>query len=344
GMRIAQIAPLYEAVPPRLYGGTERVISYLTEELVRRGHEVTLFASGDSVTESQLVAVSPEALRLSKTLVDPFPYHTLQLGLVFDRSDEFDVIHSHVDYYAFPYTRLVETPVVTTLHGRLDLPELQAIYEEYPELNLVSISDDQRRPLAHLELNWLATVYHGLPPDQLGPFHAESGKYLAFLGRISPEKRPEIAILIAKETGIPLKIAAKVDPVDETFFEHAVKPLIDPGIIEFVGEITEKERKGFLGQAYATLFPIEWPEPFGLIMIESLSCGTPVIARRFGSVPEVMTDGVTGFVCSSVREMIDAVGRIPEIDRKACRSHVQERFTDSVMAENYESVYARLRG
>lgn len=343
-MRIAQVAPLYEAVPPRLYGGTERVVSYLTEELVRRGHRVTLFASGDSVTEAKLVAVSPEALRLSETLVDPFPYHTLQLGQVFDRSDEFDIIHSHVDYYAYPYTRLVKTPVVTTLHGRLDLPELVAIYGQYREVNLVSISDDQRRPLAHLDLNWVATVYHGLPLAQLGPFHPEPGEYLAFLGRISPEKRPEIAILIAKETGIPLKIAAKVDHVDEMFYEHAVKPLIEPPLIEYVGELSEEEKKPFLGEALATLFPIEWPEPFGLIMIESLASGTPVIARRSGSVAEVMAHGVTGFVCDSVREMIDAVGRIAEIDRRICRRHAEERFADSVMAQNYETVYRQLTG
>lgn len=342
-MRIAQIAPLYEAVPPGLYGGTERVVSYLTEELVRRGHEVTLFASGDSVTESQLVAVSPESLRLSKTLVDPFPYHTLQLGLVFDRSHEFDIIHSHVDYYAYPYTRLVDTPTVTTLHGRLDLPEILPIYERYREVNLVSISDSQREPLARLDLNWVATVYHGLPLAQLGPFHPEPGEYLAYLGRISPEKRPEIAILIAKETGIPLKIAAKVDAVDQSYYEHAIKPWIEPPHIEYVGEISEEEKNAFLGEAYATLFPIEWPEPFGLIMIESLACGTPVVARRFGSVQEVMAHGLTGFVCDSVREMMDAVGRIPEIDRHACRRHVEERFSDSVMTENYENVYKQLR-
>ncbi len=281
---------------------------------------------------------------MSKTLVDPFPYHTLQLGLVFDRAREFDLIHSHVDYYAYPYTRLVATPTVTTLHGRLDLPELLPIYDRYREVNLVSISDAQREPLAGLDLNWVATIYHGLPVAKLGPFHPQPGDYLAYLGRISPEKRPEIAILIAKETGIPLKIAAKVDRVDRSYYEHAIKPWIEPPHIEYIGEISEEEKSAFLGEAYATLFPIEWPEPFGLIMIESLACGTPVVARRFGSVQEIMAHGLTGFICDSVREMIDAVGRIPDIDRQACRRHVEERFTDSVMAKNYESVYQRLRG
>ncbi len=287
-MRIAQVAPLYESVPPKYYGGTERIVSYLTEELVRQGHDVTLFASGDSVTAAQLVPACPSSLRLDRSCEDQLAHHVLMLEHVVQRAAEFDVLHFHVDYLHFPFSRRQPTPHVTTLHGRLDIPDLVPLYREFNGVPLVSISDAQREPLPWA--NWLATVYHGLPPD-LYRFRGEPGGYLAFLGRISPEKRVDRAIEIAQRVRMPLRIAAKIDAVDQAYFEREIEPLLDDPLVEYVGEIGETEKDEFLGNAQALLFPIDWPEPFGLVMIEALACGTPVIAYRHGSVPEVLDDG-----------------------------------------------------
>ncbi|MFO7173261.1 MAG: glycosyltransferase family 4 protein [Bacillota bacterium] len=338
-MRIAQVAPLYESVPPRLYGGTERVVSYLTEELVRRGHEVTLFASGDSQTSANLVAICPQALRLGGA-VDQMCHHILMLEKVFQLADSFDVIHFHCDYLHFPLSRrFAKVPVVTTLHGRLDLPDIRPLYEEFRDQPVVSISDAQRRPLPFL--NWQRTVYHGLPAD-LYTFHEKPGDYLAFLGRISPEKRVDRAIEIARRVGMRIKIAAKIDAADRAYYEEKIRPLMQDPLVEFIGEIGEKEKDEFLGNAYALLFPIDWPEPFGLVMIEALACGTPVIAYPHGSVPEVLEDGVTGFIVRSIDEAVAAVERIPEIDRRACRAAFERRFTAERMAEDYLEVYTKL--
>jgi len=340
-MRIAQVAPLYERVPPRLYGGTERVVAYLTDELVRRGHDVTLFASGDSGTRARLVAAVPEALRLSPAGADPLPPHVVQLSQVFERAGEFDVIHCHVDTLALPFSRLVATPVVHTLHGRLDLPSLPPLFAHFRDVPLVSISDAQRRPLAHLGLAWAATVHHGLPLAQY-PFSPQGGDYLAFLGRVSPEKGLDVAIALAREVGIPLRIAAKVDSLDRPYFEREIVPLLRGPLVEFLGEIGDGEKPAFLGGARALLFPVDWPEPFGLVMIEALACGTPVIARPRGSVPEVIEDGVTGFVADTLDDLVDAAKRIDTIDRAGCRRRFEERFSVARMADGYEAVYRRL--
>ena len=340
-MRIAQVAPLYESVPPKLYGGTERVVSYLTEELVRQGHEVTLFASGDSVTRARLVAACDRSLRLDKRCVDEVAHHILLLERVFQDARDFDVIHFHVDYLHFPLSRRQPYPQLTTLHGRLDIPDLVPLYEEFYDMPLVSISKAQREPLSWA--NWLATVYHGLPENLYRP-RAAPGTYLAFLGRVSPEKRVDRTIEIAKRTGIPLKIAAKIDPTNQDYYEREIVPLLDnagPGV-EFVGEIGEAQKDEFLGHAYALLFPIDWPEPFGLVMIEAMACGTPVIAYRNGSVPEVLEDGVTGFVVNGLQAAIAAVGRVPEISREQCRKVFEERFSVRRMAHDYVQVYERL--
>ena len=340
-MRIAQLAPLSERVPPELYGGTERVVSVLTEELVRRGHEVTLFASGDAITDARLVAVAERALRLDPTVADPYPYTMLALGMAFERAAEFDLLHSHLDYFALPFARLVRTPVVTTLHGRLDLSDLPAIFGAYPEAALVSISDAQRAPLP--QANWLATVYNGI---DLGPypFRPEPGGYFAFIGRVAPEKNLEGAIAIARQTGIPLKIAAKVDEVDREYHEQVVRPLLDGRLVEHIGEIGEGEKGAFLGDAYALLFPVDWPEPFGLAMAEAMACGTPVLALRRGSVPEVVEDGATGFVRDTLEELAGAAERVPELDRRRCRERVEARFSAAAMADGYEAAYRRLLG
>ncbi|MFN8512922.1 MAG: glycosyltransferase family 4 protein [Thermomicrobiales bacterium] len=302
-MRIAQIAPLIERVPPLLYGGTERVVAALTEELVRRGHDVTLFASGDSETSAQLVPIAERALRLDPGVRDHYAHTMRELGAVFERAGEFDLIHNHLDYFAWPFARLAHTPVVTTMHGRLDLPDLAAIARDYPEQPLVSISDSQRLPLPWA--NWVATVYNGL---DLNPyrFHDQPGAYFAFIGRIAPEKNIEGAIDIARATGIPLKIAAKVDPADEDYYQATIKPRIDGRLIEYIGEIGEHEKADFLGPAYALLFAVDWPEPFGLAMAEAMACGTPVLGLRRGSVPEVVEDGATGFVRNSEDELLAA--------------------------------------
>src|SRR4051794_21154843 len=338
-MRIAQIAPLAERVPPALYGGTERVVSALTEELVRRGHDVTLFASGDSQTAATLVPITPQAMRLNPEVRDPYAYTMLQLGTVYDRAEEFDLIHNHIDYFAWPFAHQVRTPTVTTMHGRLDLPDLTAITRAYHEQPLVSISDSQRLPLAWA--NWAATVYNGV---NLAPytFHERRGDYFAFIGRISPEKNLEGAIDIARRTGIPLKIAAKVDPVDQAYYEEAIKPLIDGRFVEYIGEIGEDEKCAFLGPAYALLFAVDWPEPFGLAMAEAMACGTPVLALRRGSVPEVVEDGVTGFVRETEVELAAVAGRIAELDRRDCRRRVEQRFSAAAMTDGYEAVYRAL--
>jgi len=337
-MRIAQVAPLYESVPPKWYGGTERVVSWLTDELVRQGHDVTLFASGDSDTRARLVAACPRSLRLDKACFDPVATHLLMVEKVAQRADGFDVVHFHVDYLHYPLMRRSTFPHLTTLHGRLDLPEHVALFREFRELPVASISDAQRAPMPYL--NWQATVYHGLPRS-LYRFRAEPGTYLAFVGRVSPEKRVDRAISIAKRVGMPLKIAAKVDRVDRDYFEEVIEPLLQHPLVEFVGEINDRDKDDFLGNAYALLFPIDWPEPFGLAMIESMACGTPVIAFRNGAVDEVMEHGATGFIVESIEEAVRAVPRIAGLSRLRCRRIFEERFTSEAMAANYVRVYER---
>jgi glycosyltransferase involved in cell wall biosynthesis len=338
-MRIAQISPLYESVPPQRYGGTERVVANLTEELIRRGHDVTLFASGDSKTRAKLVPGSPTALRLANSIRDPLGYHLCMLDEVMRRAADFDVIHSHADYLAYPFLAHCSTPSVSTLHGRLDLEDLEPIYQRFHGLPVVSISDAQRQPLPHC--NWVRTVHHGLPPGELR-FRAEPQQHLAFLGRVSPEKRVDRAIEIARRAGLPLRIAAKIDPADRAYFESVVAPLLGDPLIEFIGEIGGPQKNDFLGGALALLFPIDWPEPFGLVMIEAMACGTPVIAFRGGSVAEVVKDGVSGFVVDSVDEAVKAVTRLPEIDRRRCRAWFEERFNVGRMVDEYLEVYERV--
>jgi glycosyltransferase involved in cell wall biosynthesis len=340
-MRIAQVAPLFESVPPRYYGGTERVVSWLTEELMRMGHQVTLFASGDSETAAELVSTTEKALRLGRGWADPLAPHLLLLERVAQRSHRFDVIHFHIDYVQLPFARRISTPTLTTLHGRLDLPEVARVHGYFPEAPLVSISDAQRAPLP--QANWQATIYNGISPEAFTLQH-RAGDYLAFLGRISFEKRPDRAIEIALGTGLPLRIAAKVDDADREYFTHAIKPMLSHSLVEFLGEIDETAKNAFLGGAYAYLFPIDWPEPFGITMIEAMATGTPVIAMNCGSVPEVVAHGRTGFVCRTLAEMVAAVARVPEISREACRRHVEERFTAAGMADAYEAAYRRLLG
>jgi glycosyltransferase involved in cell wall biosynthesis len=338
-MRIAQVAPLYESVPPQGYGGTERVVAYLTEELVRRGHEVTLFASGDSVTSAELVASCPRSLRTNPACKDPLAHHYVMLERVIQRAADFDVIHFHIDYLHFPISRRIGVPQLTTLHGRLDLPDLQPMYDEFRETPLVSISDAQRRPLP--QANFRRTVYHGLPLDLHRPRTAH-GKYFAFLGRISREKRVDRAIAIAERLGVPLKIAAKVDSADAEYYEREVVPMLAHPLVEFVGEIGEAQKGEFLGNAQALLFPIDWPEPFGLVMIEAMACGTPVVAFRAGSVAEIIEDGVSGFVVEDLDAAVEAARRTRDLDRRACRAAVERRFSVERMAEGYRQVYAEL--
>lgn len=338
-LRIAQVAPLYESVPPRYYGGTERIVSYLTEELVAQGHDVTLFASGDSVTKARLVAACPRSLRLDHNCVDQLAHHIVMLEHVMQQSDDFDIVHFHVDYLHFPLSRRQDFPHVTTLHGRLDIPDLVPVYEEFPEEALVSISNAQRAPLPGA--NWQATVYHGLPRE-LYHFRSEPGDYLACLGRISPEKGVDRAIEIAKQVGIPLRIAAKVDKVDLEYFETVIEPLLHHPLVEYIGEIGEDRKDDFLGHAQALLFPIDWPEPFGIVMIEAMACGTPVIAYDSGSVPEVMEQGHTGFIVREVDDAVDAVRRLPQLSRARCREVFEQRFTATRMAREYVDVYEQL--
>lgn len=317
-MKIAQIAPLCESVPPKQYGGTERVISYLTEALVHQGHEVTLFASGDSRTEARLEAVWPYALRVKQEVYQDISAHLLLNVLLVERTcalaQSFDLIHSHLDLSGFPLTRRCKIPVLTTLHGRLDVPALQAIFGEFPEAPLISISDAQRRHVPRA--NWKTAIHHGLPMD-LYTFRPEPGQYLAFLGRLAPEKRPDHAVEVAKQVGVPLRIAAKLDPADWQYFHRVIEPLLSDPLVEYVGEITDGEKNDFLGKAYALLAPCDWPESFGLVLIESLGCGTPVIAYRRGSIPEIIEHGTTGFVCENREEMITAVEQIPLISRSS---------------------------
>jgi len=338
-MRIAQVAPLYESVPPKYYGGTERVVSYLTEELVRQGHDVTLFASGDSETKARLVAACRRSLRLDKHCIDQVAHHIVMLERVFQQAAEFDIIHFHVDYLHFPLSRRQPIAHVTTLHGRLDIPDLVPLYQEFRDMPVISISNVQREPLPCA--NWQATVYHGLPAD-LYRFRAQPGSYLAFLGRISPEKRVDRAIEIAKRVRIPIKIAAKVDRVDTKYFKSVIEPLLRDSLVEVVGEIGDREKDEFLGNAYALLSPIDWPEPFGLVMIEAMACGTPVIAYRGGAVPEIMEEGHTGFIVEELEDAVEAARRVPKLSRKHCREVFEQRFTATRMANDYVRVYERL--
>lgn len=337
-MRIAQIAPLYEAVPPRKYGGTERIVSLLTDYLVDRGHDVTLFASGDSRTKANLIPGSAEALRLSPTTTDPIAPHIAMLEQVRELANQFDIIHNHVDYLAYPFIRQWSTPTVTTLHGRLDIPELPLVYRRFPDVQLISISDSQREPLSPFGLRWVGRVYNATCCDVLGPT-GDGGDYLVFLGRVSAEKRPDLAVEVARRTGLPLKIAAKVDVADRAWHEEHLAPLLDDPLVDFIGEVDDGGKAELLRGARALLFPSSWPEPFGLSMIEAMACGTPVVGLRYGAVPEVIDHGRTGFVCNSVDEMVAAVRRIGEIDRAACRSHVERRFSVPVMGAAYESIY-----
>jgi glycosyltransferase involved in cell wall biosynthesis len=337
-MKIAQIAPLIESVPPLLYGGSERVVSCLTEELVRLGHEVTLFASADSITSAQLVPCCNRALRLDDTVRDVIPHYMLMVDKVRERADDFDILHFHIDLFHFPLFRSLEARTLTTLHGRQDLADLKPFYYRFSKMPLVSISAAQRKPMPHA--NFVATVHHGIPADLHRPSF-EQGSYLAFLGRIAPEKRPDRAIRIGQRAGIPLKIAAKVDRIDEAYFHNHILPLIDGQRVEFVGEINEREKTTFLGDAAALLFPIDWPEPFGLVMIEAMACGTPVLAFRCGAVPEIVEDGVTGKVVESEDEAIAALPEILSYDRRAIRERFQERFTAARMAREYVGLYRK---
>ena len=339
-MKIAQIAPLMESVPPRLYGGTERIVSYLTDALVRLGHEVTLFASADSVTAAKLVGCASVALRLDSNVRDPIPYYMLMLDRVRKLAEEFDILHFHIDQFHFPLFSEMADRTVTTLHGRQDLPDLKPLYIGFSEMPLVSISHDQRRPIA--KANFVATVHHGIPTNSHTPIYNPRGGYVAFLGRISPEKRPDRAIRIARALGIPLKIAAKVDKVDEAYFREKIAPLLsDPGV-EFIGEINERSKTEFLGEAQALLFPIDWPEPFGLVMIEAMACGTPVLAFRHGSVSEIIDQGVTGAIVDTMDEAVMTLPRVIALDRRAVRRRFEQRFSSVRMAEDYVAVYRSL--
>ena len=339
-MKIAQIAPLIESVPPRLYGGTERIVSYLTEELVALGHEVTLFASGDSITAANLVPCVPKALRLDSSVRDPIPYYMLMLDRVRQLADEFDILHFHIDQFQFPLFRPIARRTVTTLHGRQDLPDLHPLYVGFDDMPLVSISDAQRLPVPNA--NFVATVYHGLPVGLHRPIAEPRGGYLAFLGRISPEKRPDRAIKIARALGIPLKIAAKVDRADDVYFKTQIEPLLDGPGVEFIGEINEHQKTQFLGEAQALLFPVAWPEPFGLSMIEAMACGTPVLAFRCGSVPEIIEDGLTGIIVDTMEQAVAALPRVIALDRTKVRQRFEQRFSGTRMAKDYVSVYRSL--
>ena len=338
-MRIAQVAPLYESVPPRLYGGTERVVSWLTEELIRQGHEVTLFAAGDSLTNARLIPVVDRALRLDPHCIDPLSHHIRLLECIIQHKDEFDIIHFHIDYLHFPLSRRESLSQVTTLHGRLDIPDLVPLYREFRDMPVISISEAQRLPLP--QINWQDTVHHGMPEDLLQP-RLEPGRYLAFLGRISPEKGLDRAIEIALKAGMPLKIAAKVDRADKEYFEHRIKPLLESELIDYIGEIGDLEKNEFLGHACAFLFPINWCEPFGIVLIEALACGVPVVAYPLGSVPEIIEDGKSGFLVNNIEEATKAVTNIFTIDRRKCRRAFEQRFSSKRMAQDYLAVYQRI--
>jgi glycosyltransferase involved in cell wall biosynthesis len=337
-MKIAQIAPLMESVPPRLYGGSERIVSYLTDELVRLGHEVTLFASGDSVSSAHLVPCVPMALRLDANVLDPIPYYMLMLDRVREYAEEFDILHFHIDQFHFPLFRQIANRTVTTLHGRQDLHDLKPLYVGFSDMPLVSISNAQRKPIPNA--NFVGTVYHGIP--SLKPTYRPNGNYVAFLGRISPEKRPDRAIRIARALEIPLKIAAKVDKVDEVYFREKIVPLLNQPGVEFIGEIDERAKSEFLGDARALLFPVDWPEPFGLSMIEAMACGTPVLAFRCGSVPEIVDPGVTGMIVDTMDEAISMLPQVLALDRRAVRQRFEQRFSVARMAKDYVHVYRSL--
>jgi glycosyltransferase involved in cell wall biosynthesis len=339
-MKIAQISPLMESVPPRLYGGSERIVAYLTDELVRQGHDVTLFASGDSVSSANLVRCVPMALRLDANVKDPIPYYMLMLDRVREMADEFDILHFHIDQFHFPLFRPIANRTVTTLHGRQDLHDLKPLYVGFSDMPLVSISNSQRKPIANA--NFAATVYHGLPAQTLKPNYKPSGDYVAFLGRISPEKRPDRAIRIAQALGLRIKIAAKIDKVDEAYFREHIASLFNLPGVEYIGEIDERSKSEFLGEASALLFPIDWPEPFGLSMIEAMACGTPVLAFRCGSVPEIIDPGVTGLIVDSMDEAIRVMPQVLALDRRTVRQKFEQRFSASRMAKDYVQVYRSL--
>lgn len=336
-LRIAQIAPLIESVPPKFYGGTERVVAYLTDALVKLGHEVTLFASGDSITKARLVSVTPTSLRLSNC-VDQMAGNVLQLQEVMDRAHEFDLLHFHTDYLHFPVTRLSNKKTLTTLHGRLDIPELKPLYQKFSDMPVISISNSQRRPLPMA--NWVATVYHGLPVNLYQPGNGE-GDYVVFLGRFSPEKRADRAIEIARRANVKIKIAAKVDKADERYFEKEIRHLLDQPHVEYLQEVGEAEKGPLLANAKALLFPIDWPEPFGMVLIEAMACGTPIIAYNHGSVPEIVEHGKNGFIVDSIEKAAEALRNIHLISRKECLATFKTKFSDIVMAENYVQLYER---
>lgn len=338
-MRIAQLAPLAESVPPKRYGGTERIISYLTEELIRLGHEVTLFASGDSQTQASLISVCQESLRCNETVCIPEAYLFQSIERAFRIASKFDILHSHVDFLALPWASRCSTPVLTTLHGRLDLHELYPLYALYKNQPLVSVSDAQQSPLPHV--NWAATVHHGLPRD-LYRFQEGGGDYLAFLGRMAADKRPDHAIEVAEQTGIPLKIAAKVDPADRAYFRDEIEPLLNHPLVEFIGEITDAEKQEFLGNARALVAPFDWPEPFGLVFTEALACGTPVLAYNRGAVPEIIKHGVTGFICDDLKDMVEQAEGLSRLSRAACRESFDEYFTVERMAQDYLRLYEEM--
>jgi glycosyltransferase involved in cell wall biosynthesis len=337
-LKIAMVAPLYESVPPKLYGGTERIVSFLTEALVKKGHDVTLYASGDSVTSAKLIAICERALRLDEACEDSLAPHILELQLVQNDIGKYDIVHYHNDYLHFPLSRLTNVPNVTTLHGRLNIPELKPLYNTFDDIALISISNSQREPIQHAR--WIKTVYHGLPKDLYKPV-LKKQDYLAFLGRISPEKRVDLAIEIAIRCGMHLKVSAKIDKTDNAYYKH-VKKILNHPLVEFVGEIGEQEKNKFLGDAKALLFPIDWPEPFGLVMIEAMACGTPVIAFKRGSVPEVLTNGRSGFIVNNVDEAVDAVHHLESLAPDECRQNFEEHFTVDRMADNYLDSYIQL--
>jgi glycosyltransferase involved in cell wall biosynthesis len=338
-MRIAQVAPLYESVPPKFYGGTERVVSILTEELIHQGHDVTLFASGDSKTKARLVAACACGLRNDPQVRESLAHHYVQLDQVFAEADDFDIIHFHSGYLHFPFAQRMTTARLTTLHGRLDIPDLRPLYRRFRELPLASISNDQRRPLAWA--NWQATVYHGLPKT-LHYCGSGEGNYLAFLGRVSPEKRLDRAIEIATRAGMKLRVAAKIDNADREYFHEKIEHLLDHPLVEWLGEINDGDKQDFLGNARALLFPIDWPEPFGLVLIEAMACGTPVIAFRCGSVPELIEDGVNGFTVDDIDEAVGTLEKISQFDRQQCRQVFEQRFSAERMTRDYVSLYERI--
>jgi glycosyltransferase involved in cell wall biosynthesis len=341
-MRIAQVSPLVESVPPQFYGGTERIVSYLTEELVRQGHDVTLYASGDSLTSARLRPMCDRALRLHcEGLIDPMAQHVLLLEHVMQEARDFDVIHFHLDYLPFSHIRRLGIPALTTLHGRLDIACLQPVFREFNEMHLVSISDSQRKPMPWA--GWAATIHHGIPEDLYKQGDGRGG-YLAFLGRISPEKRVDRAVEISQRAGMPLRIAAKIDAADKIYFEENIRDLLDSASVDFVGEICESEKDEFLGNARGLLFPIDWPEPFGLVIIEAMACGTPIVAFRGGAVEEIIEDGITGFVVSNIDEAVEAVSNLGAIDRSVCRARFEQRFSVSRMCRDYVSAYRRVQG